>query len=131
MRICVSVGERIREKRQEIGMKQKSLADKVGISPQHLYQYESDRRVPKLDMLTKIADALGTTAEHLLGNEVDMTIEELINRINAHRDPDPDSDWKYGKDYGIMVALKEIERYRKDNEVDENEGRSKNIHKAT
>lgn len=46
-----------------------------------------------------------------------MTIEELINRINAHRDPDPDSDWKYGKDYGIMVALSEIERYQKDNET--------------
>ena len=47
-----------------------------------------------------------------------MTIEELINRINAHRDPDPDSDWKFGKDYGIMVAIKEIDRYRKDNEAD-------------
>ena len=55
----------------------------------------------------------------MVGSEVElMTIEELINRINAHRDPDPDSDWKYGKDYGIMVALSEIERYRKDNEAD-------------
>lgn len=46
-----------------------------------------------------------------------MTIDELINRINAYRDPDPDSDWKYGKDYGIMVALSEIKRYQKDNET--------------
>lgn len=45
-----------------------------------------------------------------------MTIEELINNINAHRDPDPDSDWKYGKDYGIMVALSEIEKYREEND---------------
>lgn len=55
----------------------------------------------------------------MVGSEVSvMTIEELINRINAHRDPNPDSDWKYGKDYGIMVAIKEIDRYRKDNEAD-------------
>lgn len=45
-----------------------------------------------------------------------MTIEELIIHINAHRDPDPDSDWKYGKDYGIMVALSEIEKYREEND---------------
>ena len=117
MRICVSVGERIREKRQEIGMKQKTLADKVGISPQHLYQYESDRRIPKLDILTKIADALGTTVEHLLGSEVElMTIEELIIRINAYADPDPDSDWKYGKNYGIMMAVQEVKKWGEEHE---------------
>lgn len=48
-----------------------------------------------------------------------MTIEELIIRINAYADPDPDSDWKYGKNYGIMMAVQEVKRYQKDNEVDE------------
>jgi len=59
----------------------------------------------------------------LVGSEVElMTIEELINHINAHRDPDPDSDWKYGKDYGIMVAVQEVEKYREENEKADVEG---------
>lgn len=43
-----------------------------------------------------------------------MTIDELIIRINAYADPDPDSDWKYGKNYGIMMAISEIEKYREE-----------------
>lgn len=44
-----------------------------------------------------------------------MTIEELINNINKYNDPDADSDWKYGKNYGIMVAVQEVEKYREEN----------------
>ena len=50
-----------------------------------------------------------------------MTIEELIIRINAYADPDADSDWKYGKNYGIMVAVQEVEKYREENHESNNQ----------
>lgn len=53
----------------------------------------------------------------MVGSEVElMTIEELIANINKHNDPDPDSDWKFGKNYGIMLAISEIEKYREEND---------------
>ena len=50
-----------------------------------------------------------------------MTIEELINNINKYNDPDADSDWKYGKNYGIMVAVQEVEKYREENDESNNQ----------
>ena len=51
-----------------------------------------------------------------------MTIKELINNINKYNDPDADSDWKYGKNYGIMVDVQEVEKYREENEKADVEG---------
>lgn len=58
----------------------------------------------------------------MVGSEVElMTIEELIIRINAYADPDPDSDWKYGKNYGIMMAVGEVKKYREENDESNNQ----------
>ena len=48
-------------------------------------------------------------------------MEELIKRIEALADPDPDSDWKYGKNFGIMLAVREIRKGEND-ESDNQEG---------
>lgn len=45
-----------------------------------------------------------------------MTIDELIANINRHADPDPDSDWKYGKNYGIMMAVQEVKKWGEEHE---------------
>jgi len=37
-------------------------------------------------------------------------MEELINRLKQYEDPEPDSEWKYGKNYGLMVAGNEIKK---------------------
>jgi len=43
-------------------------------------------------------------------------MEELIKRIEALADPDPDSDWKFGKNYGLMLAVGEIKKWREEHE---------------
>ena len=37
-------------------------------------------------------------------------MEELINKLKQYEDPEPDSEWKYGKNYGLMVAENEIKK---------------------
>ena len=56
-----SVGENIRRIRGLRGMSQKELAEKVGVSNVQINYYEHDARRPKIDTLSRIAEALGKT----------------------------------------------------------------------
>lgn len=55
----MTIGERIKKIREEKGMTQQQVADKIGISYQNVSQYERGIRTPKSSSLRKIADALG------------------------------------------------------------------------
>jgi transcriptional regulator with XRE-family HTH domain len=61
-------GERIKSRREQLGITQISLADKVGISKQNLYKYENNiiTNIPS-DVIEKIADALNCTPGYLMG----------------------------------------------------------------
>jgi len=45
--------------RLEQNMTRQQLADLAGMQPQNLYQYETGRRVPKIETVQRIAGALG------------------------------------------------------------------------
>ena len=49
----------IREKREELGMSQKELAEKTGITQSFLCDIEQGRSKPSIDVAIKLADALG------------------------------------------------------------------------
>lgn len=53
-----NIGENIKKIRKEKGYSQKQLAEKLGTTPQNLAQYENGKRLPKLETLEKIANAL-------------------------------------------------------------------------
>ena len=48
----------IKERREELGMSQKDLAEKVGISKSFLCDIEQGRSKPSIDTAVKLADAL-------------------------------------------------------------------------
>ena len=48
----------IKEKRERLGISQKELAEKVGISQSFLCDIEQGRSKPSIDTAVKIADAL-------------------------------------------------------------------------
>ena len=49
----------IKEKREQLGLSQKELADKVGISQSFLCDIEQGRCKPSIDTAVKLATALG------------------------------------------------------------------------
>ena len=49
----------IKEKRERLGISQKELAEKVGISQSFLCDIEQGRSKPSIDTALKIAEALG------------------------------------------------------------------------
>lgn len=61
------IGKRIKELREQLGLTQEELAERVNISRSALANYESGLREPKGDILIRFAEALDTTTDHLLG----------------------------------------------------------------
>lgn len=61
--------DRLKEKRLAAGMTQAELAEKVGISARTIQNYEMGTRKPRnLEVIQKIAEALRTTLDYLLGS---------------------------------------------------------------
>lgn len=62
---ALSIGERIREARKELGLNQVDLARKIGVSQPAVANWESGVHDPRRLMLVKIADALQVSADWL------------------------------------------------------------------
>lgn len=76
----MNTGERIKERRKELGMSAENLAAKVGVSPATMYRYEKGEieKVPG-DILFKLSDALYVSPRFLMGwEEMPGTHDETI-----------------------------------------------------
>ena len=61
--------DRLKEKRVEANLTQAALAEKVSVTARTIQNYELGTRKPtKYDIVKKLAEALNTTPEYLLGN---------------------------------------------------------------
>lgn len=65
----MSTGNRIRTAREQAGLTQRQLADKLGMPFQNISQWERGVRNPKQATLEKLAEALGISASELLSKE--------------------------------------------------------------
>ena len=59
-------GENIRKLREEKGMSQAELADKVGVTQSMIARYETYVKVPNIQTSVELAKVLGTTGEKLV-----------------------------------------------------------------
>jgi transcriptional regulator with XRE-family HTH domain len=60
-----TIGERIREKRKEMGWTQEQLAEKVGVTYQAVSKWETDTSYPDIALMGNIARMLGTSMDWL------------------------------------------------------------------
>lgn len=83
----MTVGDRIRKKREMIGMSQTELAEKLNISKQTLYKYEKNiiTNVPS-NKIEEIADILKISESYLMG------WDKNLNKENSDLIPDILSD---------------------------------------
>ena len=73
-------GINVAKKLEEIGMSQRELADKVGVTEVSMSRYISGERTPKGPIIAAIAKELGTTFEELTGVEM---VEKKIREITS------------------------------------------------
>lgn len=61
------ISERLKSLREDADLSQKELAKALGVSPSTIGMYESGKRTPDSEMLTRICDFFNITVDYLLG----------------------------------------------------------------
>ena len=78
----MGLGERIKEKRDELGLTQLQLAQALEVTPQHISVIEKNKRAPSLDLLAKLAHELGVTTDYLITGK-ESVVSDIISVIKA------------------------------------------------
>ena len=82
------IGKRIQEIRTQRGMTQEALAERINISKSSISEWEACKRVPRMETLRKIADALRVDVWEIIGfNDVDY--DEPMFASPTEEAPDP------------------------------------------
>lgn len=107
----MTIGQRIAQKRKEMGISQEMLGERMGISRQAIYKWESDAALPEIEKLVALSKLFGVSVGWLLGVEeekaeqpqddtlnqaqLDM-VDEIVNRyIQAQPQPKPRRKWPW------------------------------------
>ena len=87
----IAIGKRIKKLRLEKHWSQEKLREKIDISKTHMSHIESGTTKLSLPVLIEIANALGTTTDHILMDNVECTIpvfeqdiQEILNDCNTY-----------------------------------------------
>lgn len=73
-------GKRLKMLREEKGLTQKDLAEKLSLTPKAISFYELGSREPSGDALIRMAHILGTTTDYLLGNSTVKEVDQKNGR---------------------------------------------------
>ena len=80
----MSLGQRIKQRRQILKITQQELADALGMTPQHISAIEQDKGSPSLALLPKLAEQLGVTIDYLVTGK-ETIITDIIPAIKADK----------------------------------------------
>ena len=94
----MTTGRRVAQKRKELGLSQEALGEKLGVSRQSIYKWESDSALPEVEKLVALSRLFGVSVGWLLGVEEEaapsggeLTAEQLalVEEITARYAPKP------------------------------------------
>ena len=79
----MTVGERIKQPRKELNLTQQQLANRVGVTYIQIGRYEIGKSNASADVLQKVAEALSTTTDFLMGsgNAQQLSDKELLQQF--------------------------------------------------
>lgn len=129
-------GKRLRKLRYEQGLKQKDLAEKLGVSTSTIGMYEREHRQPDADTIIKIAEFFHVSTDYLLGNsdkrdhseltikdqrDISKTLDVLMEQIenNENGPLNYNGEEVYPEDMELLkdaigIALKRIKKKNKE-----------------
>ena len=96
----MTAGQRMKEKRKELGLSAEFIADKLGVSPATIYRYEKGdiEKIPG-NILEQISKILKTTPAYLMGWEPDDA-----SRIRMAREVSGFTQKKLAQQIGVSVT---------------------------
>lgn len=77
------IGKSLRKLRKEKGLTQSQLSQISGVSRNAIINYESDKRYPNLEILTKLSDALNVEIGELFINQKTIIQDKLIDLLEG------------------------------------------------
>lgn len=79
------IGQRIKQRRKELHIKQMEMAEHIEISNNHMSSIENGREKPSLEILLRICEYLDVTPDYLLlGNmHADNVPKNIMERLRA------------------------------------------------
>jgi len=110
------ISERIKYKRKSSGLTQSELGQKVGVSDVTILRWERGERTPNSSVLPKLAEALNTSVEYLMGLNEDATppppVKQELPINNMKEKENDDLDLGY---WGAMAEKAERVARSRDN----------------
>lgn len=91
----MTMGQRIALKRKELGLSQEGLGERLGVSRQAIYKWESDAALPEIEKLVNLSREFSVSVDWLLGEEDESAekpeltpeqlrmVEEIVGRYLA------------------------------------------------
>lgn len=118
----MSIGQRIAQKRKELGLSQEALGEQMGVSRQAIYKWESDSALPEIDKLVALSKLFEVSVGWLLGveeedkpeqtggdsmNEIQLDmVEQIVSRyIAAQPEPKPRRRWPWILAACVLVVV--------------------------
>jgi len=80
----MSLGQRLRERREALKITQKGLAESLMVTPQHISAIEQEKRAPSISFLAKLAEELGVSIDYLVSGK-EGVITDTIPAIRADK----------------------------------------------
>ena len=77
------IGLRIMQRRKELRLSQEKLAEKLGISKNHLSNIERGKYMPTTECILKISSILGNTPDYYLVGTPTLETDEIVCLIKA------------------------------------------------
>lgn len=78
----MSIGKNIKKCRLDQGLSQRELAERLNTSQQMVAAYENDKRNPKIETISKIANALNVQLDQIVSRHTNRTIHDLIHMVS-------------------------------------------------
>lgn len=98
------LADRLRDLRQKNGLSQEGLAVQIGIRGQQIWRYENGSQLPTADIIVRLAMALGTSADYLLGIAGDPALPEINHELSQQEHAAIDA-WRRGD---VLEAIRVI-----------------------
>ena len=101
----MTLGQRVAQKRKELGLSQEGLGEQLGVSRQAIYKWESDASLPEIDKLVTLSRIFSVPVGWLLGVEEKPQEEAPGVRVENYGEEGSRSPWGWSPEPPAKVQV--------------------------
>lgn len=101
--------QRLRELREQMGLKQKDLAKVFGLTARRISAYESSEQEPSIEVLQMIANYFGVSVDFLIGNSKDLQQQPNSSPLSLSRFGERIREYRIEKSIKQTALAKQVE----------------------